>query len=76
MFAAVPSAVEVNVPRTRSIASVVVTALPDEGRNGETKYAKSDAVTRSVYSPFAPLSRSNMETPTIDVDGSTNGVLP
>ena len=30
-------------------------------------------MTRSVKSPFAPLSKSNTEKATIDVDGSTNG---
>ena len=70
-----PVAVDVKVPVARLIASVVEMSLPDDGRSGDTKYAKLLAVTLSVYSPVGPVSRSKIDRPTIDVDGSVMAVF-
>jgi hypothetical protein len=74
LSAVVPLAVDVNVPVARSMASVVGTTLPDDGRSGDTKYAKLLAITLSVYSPLTPLSRSYTEKPISDDEGSTKAV--
>ena len=65
-----PRAVLKYVPVSESCAREVEMLLPDPGRSGVLLYRYSSSCTDSTYSPAGPPSRSRIDRPTSDVDGS------